>query len=480
MIHVGAWLRRVSITARLTVLFGLAACLVLCIIALHLYDSLDGQLAARDEDELVGKVELVRHLLSDMPSIEAIQSDSRRWNDAFVGHQGLSLNLFDRDFHLLVRTGDRMVSRAKLEPFLPATDEPRRVDWFNVEIGRPMHLVTAWAYPAGQRDRAIIVALMLDRSEHGELLAWHLRQTLIAIVVGSILAAVLAYLVSHYSLKPVRQIAAEAHRISASELAHRIDVEGTPAELREIARAFNGMLERLEDSFRRLSDFSSDLAHELRTPVNNLMGQTQVLLSRERTVAEMREVLVSNMEEYERLARMIEDILFLARADNAQATLRPETFDIGEELERVQSFFEALAEERDLRLRTHGNAVLVADRGMFRRALVNLVSNAVRYSPAGSVVTLSAECDSDGAVVTSVANQGAGIAPEQIDRVFDRFYRTDSAREGSHQGAGLGLAIVRSIMMLHGGTVRARSTPGDMTVFSLEFPAARSPTTTSG
>ena len=105
MIRLGAWLRRVSITARLTVLFGLAACLVLCIIALHLYDSLDGQLKARDEDELVGKVELVRHLLSDMPSTEAIRSASRRWNDAFVGHPGLSLNLFDRDFHLLVRTG---------------------------------------------------------------------------------------------------------------------------------------------------------------------------------------------------------------------------------------------------------------------------------------------------------------------------------------------------------------------------------------
>lgn len=333
-----------------------------------------------------------------------------------------------------------------------------------------MHLALAWGRLGDPQAQPVLVALTLERAEHRALLASHLRHTLIAVSIGALIAAFLGYLVSRSSLRPVRRIAAEAAEIHASGLDRRLDSARTPVELAELVVAFNGMLGRLEESFHRLSDFSSDLAHEFRTPINNLIGQGQVALSRPRGESELRDVIASNIEECERLARMVDDLLFLARADNAQATLHREAFPISEEILRALAYFEGLAEERHVRLQCEGDAVVQADRGMVRRALVNLVSNAIRHSPANARVAIVVRAWQDGAISVGVSNDGPGIPPKDLARIFDRFYRVDEARANSHQGSGLGLAIVRSIMSLHGGRVRVES-DGGLTTFSLCFPA---------
>jgi two-component system heavy metal sensor histidine kinase CusS len=245
-------------------------------------------------------------------------------------------------------------------------------------------------------------------------------------------------------------------------------VESIPVELAEVAQTLNEMLARLEASFRRLSDFSSDLAHELRTPVSNLLTQTQVTLSKTRTLVEYQNVLASNAEEFERLSRTIADMLFLAKSDNDLIVPHRESVDMAAEVASLFEFYEALAEEKGLSLTSSGNGTAFGDRLMLRRAINNLLSNAVRHTPEKGRIAVNVASDGAG-VALSVENTGEAIAPEHLPRLFDRFYRTDSARQHFAEGAGLGLAITRSIVRAHGGEVSASSAEG-LTQFSIRIP----------
>jgi two-component system, OmpR family, heavy metal sensor histidine kinase CusS len=229
------------------------------------------------------------------------------------------------------------------------------------------------------------------------------------------------------------------------------------------------MLARLEDAFRRLSDFSSDLAHELRTPISNLMTQTQVALSQPRDAATYLEVLGSNAEEFERLARTISDMLFLAKADHGLMLPSRENIVIEQEIGLLFDFYEALAAERGIDLELSGSGQLDGDRLMLRRALSNLLSNALRHAPDGSGVAVRIERSASEVVVT-VENQGETIAEAHLPHLFERFYRADGARVyHPAEGAGLGLPIARAIATAHHGSVSVESSEG-ITRFSLRFP----------
>jgi two-component system heavy metal sensor histidine kinase CusS len=207
----------------------------------------------------------------------------------------------------------------------------------------------------------------------------------------------------------------------------------------------------------------------LRTPLHNVMGQTEVALSRDRTPAEYRDVLQSNLEELNRLARMTNGLLFLARADDPRTQIEPSLLDARAELEAVRDFHEALADALEVDIVCEGTALVVADPNLFRRAVTNLLSNALRHSGRGSRVVLAAEPGAD-AITISVRDEGSGIAPEHLPMVFDRFYRTGRRDLDRGDGSGLGLAIVRSIMNLHEGTASIDSKLGRGTVVQLRFP----------
>jgi len=235
------------------------------------------------------------------------------------------------------------------------------------------------------------------------------------------------------------------------------------------------MLDRLEDAFERLSQFSADLAHELRTPINNLMGEAQVALSRERTTAEYTRVLQSALEEHAHLARMIDSMLFLAQADQACAALASISLEARAELQAVCDFYQALAEEQGVELACEGQTRIAADPLLLRRALSNLLSNALKYTPRGGRVTLRAAEGPGTTRTLSVIDSGVGIASEHLAKLGDRFYRVDPSRTASPSGVGLGLAIVRSIMTLHGGSLLIDSTVGQGTTASLVLSAGPSP-----
>lgn len=267
----------------------------------------------------------------------------------------------------------------------------------------------------------------------------------------------------------MREMTNVAKGVSASHLGDRLPQETVPTELIDLAMAFNEMLARLEDSFQRLSDFSSDLAHELRTPISNLMTQTQVAISKERPANEYREILYSNLEEYERLARMIADMLFLAKADNGLIVPNSEMVDLATEVKNLFGFYDAFAEEQGVSLTLTGGSGVQGDRLMLRRALSNLLSNAIRHTPKGGAVKVLIDQPSPGKTRLTVENSGMAIPSEHLPRLFDRFYRVDPSRQKASDGAGLGLAITKSIVEAHKGTIRAFSSHGS-TRFEITFP----------
>lgn len=317
------------------------------------------------------------------------------------------------------------------------------------------------------------VDIALDRTHEEAFLRRYQKQLLLVLTLALLVCAAGGLLIAWRELRPLREISATARIISASTLDQRLNAEPLARELAELAMTFNGMLDRLEDSFARLSQFSGDIAHELRTPINNLRGEIEVSLGRPRTDVEYRDVLGSCLEECGRLSQMVESLLFLARAEQPQALLKLDDLSLPSELETLRAFYEAAAEEAGVTLAVESppNLTLRADRSLFQRALGNLLTNALAHTPRGGHVTLKAASHAN-SVVIDVIDTGCGIEPEHLPHVFDRLYRADTART-SRQGAGLGLAIVRSILELHSGNVTMTSHVGEGTTVRTQWPAAQ-------
>lgn len=329
---------------------------------------------------------------------------------------------------------------------------------------------------AGQDARSVLVVFAYELTQVREFVKHELKIFVTTLLIGTLVAALIGFWMARRILVGPKRLAAAANRISARPMTERLSVAHTPTELVESTEAFNRMLDRLGGAFRRLTEFSSDLAHDLRTPINNLLGEAQVALSKPRSAAEYRTVLESAVEDYERISRLIENMLFLARADDPQAATNRAWVDLHQVLERGRGYFEMLAEERGVTLALEMEGVdpvwqqVWADETMLIRALGNLVSNALRYAPWGSSVIVSARLHDGGGCTLEVSNEGEPIAEEHQQRIFERCFRLDASRAGSATGSGLGLAIVKSVMDLHGGTASVISGPGRPTAFRLWFP----------
>ena len=286
--------------------------------------------------------------------------------------------------------------------------------------------------------------------------------------VGVIASALIAITVTRRGLRPLGQMRRALERVQPAHLNERIDPGRWPSELRPLAASFDDMLGRLEDSFTRLSQFSADLAHELRTPVGNMLGEAQVALTRDRRPEEYRTVIESAAAECERLSGIIDNLLFLARAESAEQQVNRSVFNGRYALEKIASFYEVSAEDAQITITCEGDADIFADPLLFNRAVGNLVENALRFTPKGGQIRISLRRSENGSEI-SVRDSGSGIAPEHLPRVFDRFYRGDASR--SSAGTGLGLALVKSIVDLHGGSVAVESVQGRGTTVTLIFPS---------
>jgi len=291
---------------------------------------------------------------------------------------------------------------------------------------------------------------------------------LVAALAGGIVAStVVAVTVTKRGLRPLREMTHSVERVKSTHLDARIAPAGWPRELQPLAVAFDAMLARLEDSFTRLSQFSADLAHELRTPIANILGEIQVALRRDRSANEYREVLESAAAECERLSGIVDNLLFVARVDADRETIERKSFDARAACEKIANFHRTVADDRHVAIICAGNAEIHADPVLFERAISNLLDNALRFTADGGEIKIDIACR-NGNTEVAVIDTGAGIGPEHVPRVFDRFYRVDSSR--SSDGTGLGLALVKSIVDLHGGTAKIDSKLRHGTRVTLAFP----------
>lgn len=458
-----------SLTLRLAALFAAAAAVALLALGYVIGSAVDRHFQDMDHDELEGKLELTRQALARAHTVAEMDDLPGFLDDALIGHHGLSVLITTADGQrLFASTGTDFPA---LPPELAAQASPQcpppLLTWNHGDRAWRGLIMTMATGISGMPPVQVLVAL--DIHHHRAFLAEFRAILWLAVALTLFAIALLGWFAARRGLMPVRDMALLAQGISADRLHQRIGVESLPEELVGLATAFNDMFTRLEDSFRRLSDFSSDLAHELRTPVSNLMTQAEVALSQARSPDEYREVLYSSLEEYDRLSRMIADMLFLAKADNGLVVPNRESVDVGSEVRALFDFFDALAEEKGVTLQASGTATVSGDRLMLRRALGNLLSNAIRHTPRGGEIEVELIGGPDAARI-AVINPGEGIAPEHLPRLFDRFYRVDPARQRS-EGVGLGLAITRSIVEAHGGHIRAESAAG-RNCFEITLPAA--------
>lgn len=458
---------RKSITFKLTLLFASASTAVLLLLGYLIGAAVEKHFEEQDMEVLTGKLQLARHALEKVRTLRDLDALPQQLEDSLVGHHGLAVVVLAPDGQTLFATTGADFPQTLLDERRRA-DSPRPAVW-KTSDGRPLRGISA-AVSTGIAGRPLaLVAVATDISHHQHFME-SFQVTLWSVVVfAALLTGFLGWASARRALAPLRAIKQGAAGVTATRLEYRLPVDTVPVELTDLVRTLNDMLVRLEASFRRLSDFSSDIAHELRTPVSNLLTQTQVTLSKARTSDEYRDILASNVEEFERLSRMIADMLFLAKSDNDLIVPNRETIDLAAEVKSLFEFYEALAEEKAIQLDCSGSGVACGDRLMLRRAINNLLSNAIRHTPAGGRIAVRiAEAD-DSTLKLSIENTGETIPSEHLSRLFDRFYRVDSSRQRFSEGAGLGLAITRSIVRAHGGEASVRS-EHEVTTFELRLP----------
>lgn len=457
-----------SITLRLTVLYLVSTLAILLSIGTFLLKTLVDDLIFEDNDFLTERITSIRGIISRHPeSIDQIRDH-------------VQINRAAQQTRYLVRiqaaNGDTLLESPGIAAIAPGIFPPPVITGHPVGLGkryegnngRSYLLNAAWAEGHGDGYyRQVQVAL--DITDEVALMANYRLKMGIALLTGFLVAGGLSILVIRRELRPLRQVADTVTRITATDLHQRVRTGAWPGELDQLTVALDKMLEQLETDFGRLTEFSANLAHELRTPLNNLRGEAEVALSRARDADEYRRTIESSLEEYERLSRMISDILFLARPEQGIA-LQP--LNVRAEIDMLADYYQALADERQVSLQVTGNGTAIADARLFQRAVGNLVANAIYYTPANGKVELAITPDADGSMTITVADTGMGIPAEELPHVFDRFRRSSKARQRHPQGSGLGLAIVRSIMDLHGGTIRLTSEPDHGTRVTLHFPAS--------
>ena len=462
-----------SLSMRLGLTVSILGALLVVFLAILAYFALTHELNALSRDSLEKKMEQVEHSLALYVDANEVTGKPHILLDQVMGHDNLTLTIYDRvnQRSPLLKSGSGLSDpRVELKAVRATTDQLAYSESTDAEGAKFLTVSKLIRLKDGS---SVPVLLSIDNAHDQALLSAYLRSTLIALPLLLVFIGLTAWGAVQRGLAPMREFRKVAAMVSTQDLDHRLSVVNMPQELSELAQGINFMLHRLDEGVQQLSQFSDDLAHELRTPINNLMGKAQVTLSRERSVDEYKDVLVSCTEELERVARIVSDMLFLAQVSHPSALAPFESVALEVEAAKVAEMFSLSAQDKQIHLNVLGSASVLGDRLMIQRAISNLLSNALRHCPNGKTVTLLIE---QSATQTSllVSNPGAGIEAQHLPHLFDRFYRVDSSRSRSQGSTGLGLAIVRSIMSLHQGVADVKSLPGAMTVFRLGFPAATS------
>lgn len=466
-----------TLAFRLTAAYALAGLFLVFFSIVSLYLVLVSELEKSTDLFLADKVNVLRVMLRERPDDEdALQEEVELESAARQYEQFYIRLLDDRGTQLLITPG--MADQLDLAQLASQTrDRPGRTIRMRGRDGKAFRVTSVSAPVGSPATQTDTVQIAVDVSQKEALLARFRFWFWVILLATFAIFPLVGYRIARQGIRPVEEMATTARHISSTNLRERIDPQGYPFELASLAQTFNQMLDRLEESFERISRFSADIAHDLRTPVNNIRGEAEVALARDRSAGEYREVIESCLEEAVRLSELVGDLLFLARAESPLTDLRRERVDVCELLHGVRDYYEASAADGRVSLTTTvASAPVIAelDRTLLQRAVGNLVSNALANTPPGGAVVLKTSADSS-TIRIEVSDTGISIPAEALPRVFDRFFRVDSSRSQGSGGTGLGLAIVKSIVELHGGHVQIASEPGHGTQVTLHIPILSAP-----
>ncbi|MDR5802195.1 heavy metal sensor histidine kinase [Caballeronia sp. LZ001] len=439
-----------SIARRLAVMFAVVALFVFALVGTGLFLVLRVQLEQHLRDSLDNRAEIARLIVSHV-------SNPDKWKMA-------KEKLAD----ITPRDGSTMFAVASNDGLYnygapPLRDQIKRVQdhygHFQPEGRAYEMLMTTLTIPPYMDRPPLQLFVAVDCSPNVRTM----RAFGLALAALTALATVavlfLSYSVARLGLAPLTRLTRDAQNVSPNNRSQRLNTRSLPFELEDLAKSFNGALERLDHAYGRLESFNADVAHELRTPVTILIGQTEVALTRDRPIEELRHTLQSNLEEFERVRAIINDMLFLARADQGERATGLVEVSLAAEVSRTLEFLEIPLEEAQVRATASGDARAFVNTSLFGRALSNLVMNAIQHCAPGATISVNIARE-HGRVRIAVANPGEQIAPPVMQHLFDRFYRAESSRTNSRENHGLGLAIVKAVAEMHRGTVSATSAKG--------------------
>lgn len=412
---------------------GLAGLLVICA---AVYAATQLGLQDRQAETLGHKQAQLQHLLIEAARDSDMATLTHKLDDFFIGHEDLSLRLERPDGAVFYRS-----------PTAPlASGEARRLQF---ELPSPMSAT-----------EALIATLTLDIGGDTALLRRIGLTLLAAALAGAGVISVGGFVLVRLGLRPLRQLVDQTRHLAADTLHRRLDGSSQPEELEPMITQFNELLGRLEEAYERVEGFNADVAHELCTPLATLIGSTELALRKSRSADELREVLASNLEELQRVAGIVQDMLFLSQADRGATARRVPTSSLAAVARRVADYHEAAMADAQIGLEVCGDAAGAFDTSLLQRALSNLIANATRFARRGTVVRVEIDAARAGEATLRVVNLGDTIAPEHLPRLFDRFYRGDPARSDAYRNHGLGLSIVAAIARMHGGGPLASSSGG--------------------
>lgn len=441
-----------SLTFRLSALFAIVMVSLLSLLGFFGFSALEQHFQQLDQNELNNKVRLIQQEISHT-AVDELMTVLNKQIARYTSTSDLVIYYNQAEF-----AHSKNVSSipANIQKDIQQTQDISML----LEWEKDAHTLRGVAFSATTLDKIVLQGIFFSSTGHHLLFMQNIKISfVIFVLILSGIGSILGYLSVRSTLKPLQKVQALANKITGKKLNLRLELTDIPIELQSVVEGINQMLAKLNDEFQRLSAFSSDLAHEFRTPINNMLTQTQVTLSQKRENKQYIDILSSNAEELERLARTISDMLFLAKNENGQYIKEKQLVNLSQEITALFAFFEFVAEEKQVKLLLKGSGELYGNALMLRRAISNLLSNALQYANRQSEIVVEIQ-EQKQQLILSVYNQGEPIPAEDLPHLFNRFYRVEKSRtrqSAKDNGTGLGLAITKSIVNAHNGEVSIMS-----------------------
>lgn len=460
-------------TNRLVFFYSVIAIGCLLLVSLFLYTAMTTLIKKANRQFLLDDLRYVASVIQVHEADLTFLSTEIEWLPPVIKRntQGRSRLVMPYDYiRILDGKGKTLQETPSMEALLPASVFPQlkknavsKIQTWHGADGRMYWLIAGMTWSKSQGERIIQIAL--DVTSVMNMIARYRHWLVIFILISTLLIGLSVRFIAKQTLKPLREMSKKMGKIRVGELHRRLHVAGFPEELQSLAVSLNHMISNIESRYSRLERFSSELAHELRTPLNNLMGETEVALSKPRSGEVYRAILASNLEEYQHMTQLIDQMLLLSKIDNLQAGLSREQVSIKESVQSVLNYYACLAHEKNIEMVQSLEGTFHVNTLLWQRAFSNVIDNAIKYTPEGGKIFLQTQQTRQG-VLLEIRDTGIGIAREKLPLIMDRFYRVE---QGKRPGFGLGLSIVSSIIKLHGGQLLIDSELGVGTTVSIRF-----------